>query len=541
MDSTSRISRSRAAVVADLESCTKRLQVDDPHKRLIYDNQQEVALEIVSSFITDAVYLAVLIAQMQVGKTGACLATAYHMCTHPDDNKVIDMNNVVIITGMSDTEWKEQTQKSMITSFATNVFHRGNFKDTRLVELLRNRSNMLIIIDEAHIASQISQQLSLLLKETNILNIETLRERNIRIMQVSATPGATLQDAIEWGSHSKVFQLQPSPRYVSFQKLKDAGRMRDAMDLSKYENVRKLATYIEAEYATKKYHIIRVKGSQDVELNIGRMCVLRGWKVINHNSQDRWDAELLKSEPSVHTFILIKDMWRAAKQICDIHIGVVHEAFVKKADASANAQGLAGRCCGNDKQIPGEGTPTIFCNLRAINQYIDWINNNTNYRAINEYQSRDINVRNGRLRTVPTMTHVSNVEGFEESTQEPEESIYDFPVWCSENGFKSLDEIKDFLKHSLNRTVRLRDFHEVNGYKLTTRLTNHYGKTKEQLTAEDRLTYDDYKASMAGVNVATDGKKGQHYMVYPVYPNKQSGPETVRYYYSILKSVVTTN
>jgi hypothetical protein len=234
-------------------------------------------------------------------------------------------------------------------------------------------------------------------------------------------------------------------------------------------------------------------------------------------------------------------MWRAAKQLCDKHIGVVHEADVKKADASANAQGLAGRCCGNDKQIPGAGSPTIFCNVRAINQYIDWINSNNSYRHVNEYQSRDINVRYGRVRTQPTMNHPSNIQGIEALPQEPEESIYDFPVWSANNGFQTLTELKEFLKRSLNRTVRLHDFHDVVGYKFSSRLTNYYGKIKDQLTVEDRLTYSDYKVSMAGTNVASEGKKGQHYMVYPVYPNKESGPNTVRYYYSILKSAVANN
>lgn len=529
--------RSRYAIQADLDACEKLLQIDEPDKRLMYDNQKEVALDIVNSFMTEETYLAILIAQMQVGKTGACLATAYYMCTHPDDDKVTDMKNVVIITGLSDTEWKEQTKKSMIRSFESNVFHRGNFKDARLIELLKTASNLLIIIDESHIASQVSQQMSLLLKETRILDIETLQKRNIRILQVSATPGATLQDSIEWGSHSKVFKLKPSPRYVSFQKLHDAGRLRDVQDLSKYENVQKIAKYIEDEFTNKKYHIVRVKGSKDIETNIRKICLVKNWKIINHNSKDKWDAKCLETTPSTHTFILIKDFWRASKQLCDNHIGIVHEAFVKIADASASAQGLAGRCCGNDKQLPGKGSPTIFCNLRAINQYIDWINNNGNYKDVKEYHSKDITVKNGTLRTQTTMNHYSNVNGLDVSPKE-ENSIYDFPMWNADNGFQTLEQLRQYLKQSLKRTVRIHEFYDINGYKLSTRLTNYYGKTKAQLCAEDRLTYVDYDVRMGGTNVASEGKKGQNYMVYPVYPDMQSAPETVRYYYSILKAAV---
>lgn len=537
--SISRISRARDALQKDYDACEADIQVDNPEQRLIYDNQKEVALEIVDSFMNNDVYLAVLIAEMQVGKTGACLGTAFYMCTHSDDSKIIDRDNVITLTGLSDTEWKTQTKMSMINSFARNVFHRGNFKDKRLLDILKNGSNMLIIVDESHIASQISQQMSLLLKEADILNINMLKARNIRILQVSATPGATLKDALDWGNHSKVFKLKPSCKYVGFKKLREANKIKDALDLSKYQNVLRIGDFITNEYLTPKYHIIRVKGCSNIDKNITSLCVAKGWSVINHNSQDRWDADILEKCPEQHVFILIKDFWRASKRLCDTHIGVVHEAYVKVADANANAQGLAGRCCGNDKQEPGSGTPTIFCNTRAIEQYIAWVNANGCYSEIQEYSSKDIKVSKGRIKASLTINHHSNVDGLDVVQQQPS-PLYDFPEWNGTNGFGSLDELKEFLRQRLNRIVRLRDFLQRDGYMLSTRLTNYYGKTKDNLVAEDRLVYADYNIRMAGTNIASQGKKGQHYMVYPVYPNKESPPESVRYYYSILATTSHT-
>ena len=530
----SKKARARFALQKDFEACEADVKVNSPEQKLIYDNQKEVALDIVNSFMEDDVHLAVLIAEMQVGKTGACLATAIYMCTHPDDNKVIDKNNVILLTGLSDTEWKEQTRLSMVRSFQDNVFHRGNFKDTRLIELLKYGKNMLLIIDESHIASQMSHQMSLLLKEVDILSITNLMDRNIRILQVSATPGATLQDALDWGKYSKVFKLVPSPKYVSFQRLKGASKIKDALDLSNYDNVVHIRDYISSEYTSPKYHIVRIKGSKTVVNNIEKVCILQKWCVINHNSQDRWDASSLETKPQQHTFVLIKDFWRASKRLCDENIGVVHEAFVKKADANANAQGLAGRCCGNDKQDPGYGTPTIFCNMRAIDQYIAWVNANGNYKDVQEYSSKDINVCQGRVRTQPTLNHHSQISGLD-VTESEEETLYDFPIWSSDTGFATLTEIKEFLKNTLEKIVRLHEFHDINGYKLSTRLTNHYGKTKDHLKADDRLIYCDYKRTMAGTNIASQGKKGQNYMVYPVYPDKESPPESVRYFYSVHK------
>jgi len=532
----SRKDRARDALQKDLVATEAKLRVDNPEYRLIYDNQKEVALDIVDAFMSHDVYLVVLIAEMQVGKTGACLATAFHMCMHPDNDKVIDLDHVVILTGLSDTEWKEQTKMSMVQSFQENVFHRSNFKEERLIKLLKDGRDMLLIIDESHVATQISHKMSLLLKEVGILNITNMKERNIRILQVSATPGATLQDSEDWGTCSKVFKLSPSPSYVGFAKLFNANRIRDSIDLSKYENVLSLAQFIHSEYKTAKYHILRIKGCNGAIQNIARLCIIRNWKTINHNSQDRWDAELLERQPKQHTFILIKDFWRASKRLCDKHIGVVHEAYVKKADASANAQGLAGRCCGNDKQEPGEGTPMIYCSMKAIEQYIAWVNANGNYKQVLEYTSRDINVSKGRVKSQATLNHHSNVVGLDGVTRENEDILYEFPPWNAKNGFDTLTELKDFLKRTLEKNIRLREFHKVDKYELSTRLTTYYGKPKGQLTANDRLTYADYNVNMAGTNIASEGKKGQHYMVYPVYPNKEAPPSSVRYYYSVLKT-----
>lgn len=364
-----------------------------------------------------------------------------------------------------------------------------------------------------------------------------MRDRNIRILQVSATPGSTLQDSEHWGNYSKVFKLSPSPNYVGFAKLLNANRIRDSIDLSKYENVSALAHFIDSEYKTAKYHILRIKGCNGGIQNIATICIIRNWITINHNSQDRWDAELLERQPKQHTFILIKDFWRASKRLCDKHIGVVHEAYVKKADASANAQGLAGRCCGNDKQEPGEGTPMIYCSMKAIEQYIAWVNANGNYKQVLEYTSRDISVSKGQVKSQATLNHHSNVVGLDDVVPKntSERTLYEFPPWNKDNGFATLPEMNAFLKTTLEKNIQVRKFHEVDNYKLSTRLTTYYGKPKEQLTANDRLTYADYNVNMAGTNIASEGKKGQHYMVYPVYPNKEAPPSSLRYYYSILK------
>lgn len=532
MDSAKK-ARARNALIKDYEAKEAEIQVDNPNKKLVYDNQKEVAFEIVNCFMNETVHLAVLIAEMQVGKTGACLETAYRMCTHIDDDKVIDKSNVFIITGLSDKEWKEQTKMSMIRSFEDNVFHRGNFKDKSFILKLTNAHNMLLIIDESHIASCISQEMSKLLKKTNILDLDEIKRRNIRILQVSATPGATLQDALEWGEYSKVFRLFPSPQYVSFSKLFQSGKIRQALDLSNYDNVKKIVSLINDEFKNiPKYHIFRVKGDLNIVQNLTKIAVKNNWKVINHNADDKWDAKFLAERPDTHTFIMILDLWRAAKQLVDINIGIVHESCVKKSDTSTNAQGLAGRCCGNDKRTPGQGTPIIFCSVPAIKQYIAWIDANGSYEDIDKYNSKNINVKNGIVKSTPAIMHHSNIEGLDVEPIVNRE--FDFKPWNDENGFTDINVLNTFLTTKLKKTVKLRQFMEIDGYMLTTRLTTYYNNRKKgELTSADRLLYSHYNNMTPGTNISKPGAKGQQYMVYPVYPNSESGPEEVRYFYSI--------
>ena len=92
--------------------------------------------------------------------------------------------------------------------------------------------------------------------------------------------------------------------------------------------------------------------------------------------------------------------------------------------------------------------------------------------------------------------------------------------------FKTLDEVKDFLKKILNRNVNLKEFYEIDGYKLSTRLEPHHGKKKEELLAEDRLIIDEYNKITHGLNLSSN--TGQNYMVYPVYTDINS--KDVLYY-----------
>ena len=57
--------------------------------------------------------------------------------------------------------------------------------------------------------------------------------------------------------------------------------------------------------------------------------------------------DLLEKEPVVHTFVLLKNMFYAAKTMNDKHVGVAYDRLSIKDET--NLQGLLGRLCGYEK------------------------------------------------------------------------------------------------------------------------------------------------------------------------------------------------
>jgi hypothetical protein len=106
--------------------------------------------------------------------------------------------------------------------------------------------------------------------------------------------------------------------------------------------------------------------------------------------------------------------------------------------------------------------------------------------------------------------------------------------------FNNLKEVSAFLKKVLGSKIRIGvaikgaegkrgAFREIDGYLVSTRLLSHYKKKKaEELIADDRLTKEKYDRISRRTNISTN--KGQHYMIYAVYPTMMSGPDEVKFY-----------
>ena len=363
-------------------------------KPYVYPNQKEKGIEIHTAFLM-GVSLVMLIASPQWGKTGCATYLMYLMTTHNDEETMIHPDNVFIITGMSDKDWREQTQVRMLPIFRVRVYHRNDLH--KMINEIRNKRDCLIIIDECHFGTGTEQTLHDCLRASGLLDLHTLIQNNIKILCISATPGNTLVDAERWGSeHQKTIIAECGPKYTSFRTLLDENRVKSTIDLKDKDEVKQMLDDIEKRWTTPRYHIIR---SSDAQLKVLKQQVIkRGYLSSIHNSSNRITKEtldmMLSTQPAKHHFIYIKSFWRAAKTLPDTYIGICYE---KTADYTVASQGLGGRLLGYEKQN-GEFAPLLYTNELAIQEYVNWFNNGCNYYMSKKYNTANLKVVKGHIK-----------------------------------------------------------------------------------------------------------------------------------------------
>ena len=178
---------------------------------LVFEDQKKVGEKIVKAF-SDKV-LVTLCAPPQWGKTGVSLYVSYKMSL----NRTTE---VFYLTGMSDKTWIEQTRERVLPSWKKNVYHRNTLQKLliRLLDLKEKKKdkNILLIIDECHIANKTDNILNEIMDALSIKEIERLVKKNIKILQISATPSNALVDAESWSDYHQKIVPVISRNYVSF-------------------------------------------------------------------------------------------------------------------------------------------------------------------------------------------------------------------------------------------------------------------------------------------------------------------------------------
>jgi hypothetical protein len=205
-------------------------------------------------------------------------------------------------------------------------------------------------------------------------------ERDIKIVQFSATPDCVLDDLILWGDSHAVEKLHPGKTYTScfdllrqnrvfqYKDLCGYDKKTDTVSLSIDENIKEVQKKI-ATFKEPMYHIIRTPNGPNSAIVIGNFQRVFGSICYEQYDKDSYCEninEILSEKPREHTFIFIKEKIRCAKTLNKKYLGVLYERYIKSVPNDAVIiQGLLGRMTGYDDN----GLSICFTNVETIDRY----------------------------------------------------------------------------------------------------------------------------------------------------------------------------
>ncbi len=342
--------------------------------RRFYENQADAARTIFNTFKSHEQLYAVLIGQMQSGKTGAFHALIRLMF----QSKLID--RTYLLCGSNEVELYKQAKADAIiynydyyASGALQVVFRQDFH-----KLTMNVSNALIVIDESHLDQTRNQQLDRLLERHNIVLSGTNRvmeANNTYILSVSATPFSEYSDVVHnvghmdtEGAKKKIVRLQPSSIYRGVKYFLENGLIRPTTDYNFETDIAKF--FLMLREKGNKYALMRFKDTKgfSARTRVITTAPSYGIKVLNFTAaKEEIKISTLETAPLQPTIIILAGRLRCGKVVPKKHISCVWEGS-KMANTDTMLQGLLGRMCGNYVDTPLEAMPLVFLPPSTLKQ-----------------------------------------------------------------------------------------------------------------------------------------------------------------------------
>lgn len=405
----------------------------------IYENQCTVGRQIRTKFCDDKTLCHIMVvAETQSGKTGSMFATILEM-----NNSGVPLNNIYVITGLSSKEWMDQT-KNRLNIQGIHILHLPDLK--KFAKDFSEKENLLILIDEVHIASNMEMTIGRnIFDECNLKNVQECFKRNVKIVEFSATPNQTLTDLNSWGDNATKIFAKPGEGYTSIEKLYEDDRLFEYLDLCCYdkssrtyspegeENIRQIKEKINDCFLTPKYHIIRLPNQPHYSYVKYKFEEVFGSDYEYDEYVEKTVGNsincMMEREPLKHTFIFIKERMRCAVTLeFKKHIGILYERYCKVPDSSSVIQGLLGRNTGYD--VP-EHT-IVFTKISAVKQYINLLRKDFSTSCIWRCKKKSTFLKN--VESLDEMNHNSNNYGFKifEENEVSEMRTFittNFPSW----------------------------------------------------------------------------------------------------------------
>lgn len=346
-------------------------ELKETGKNFITDYEYKVANDIYNNYKYNNKVISLVVAESEIGKTGIIQALTREFIYNND----IEPANILLFTGLSSCEWLRQTENRFIEMIRPNIFHTIK----KFTDFIKEKRDLLIILDEIHLIPELKNNLSIRFKECGLLDINNLIERNIKFIQISATPNTILAELYKWDRYNfNIFVIKPPDNYIGINKLLKDGKILEYKSLLSIDNVREIREIIDNKYKNNyKYHLIRIhtnqKDNKIIMDNINEVFNNETFYIKKNNINDDLNEMFLDIEPKKHTIIILKEKIKCSYTINKSYIGILYERnILSENNEMTIINGLISRACGyyDNNDI------LIFSNINIIKKYIQNINTN---------------------------------------------------------------------------------------------------------------------------------------------------------------------
>jgi len=358
-------------------------------EKYIFENQIIDANKILAMFYEDPLlHVVSILKQCKVGMDGLMIQLLYLFTTHPEDDFKLSIDNVKIITGMSNKEWENNLKSKMPECFVDQIYHHGKLKSkNKLLNELIGIKNCLIIIDEIDTGDKQNQKLHKLLRESLIFNKDYIKENNIRFIMVSATMKNQLSELKKWnfdGIKHKSFKMSIPSSYASINYFINKNIYKEYYPINSYDSALKWITDDIINNYDNDYRIHFIRTTENKKHHIKNVSYDKDIQCFDHTSDSRIPYEELSKyfeKPlENHIIICVKGFYRRSNLIPNkwkIKIGAIHESYSKKPNTETEVQAFPGRLCGYWKDILDNDHKIgpIRTSISSMKEYIKWYNN----------------------------------------------------------------------------------------------------------------------------------------------------------------------
>ncbi len=420
---------------------------------IIYPNQEDCGKRIKCIFNCRSHVNCLVYGMTQTGKTGCMTALIQHYILSYN----IPIDNIYIITGLSDKEWKKDTKNRMPEAIISRVFHRANLSKT-FIRDIRAKQNTLIIMDEIQMACEENQTIHKTFKECGFYDLDFLLENDVKLIQFSATPDGNLNDIKDWKYHSAKVQLEPGEGYYGPKQAIEQNRVNQFKDLTNIDNVKELKQDIECKFKTPRYHLVRVPNKRENKDGTNNQSkVISNIKNVfgenyeynkNYLKTKKGDInDILKKLPEKHTFIFYCEILRCAKTQIKKYIGISYERYVPNPNDSSIIQGSFGRLTGYDDN----GDSICYTNKPSLENYIQLWENNMEFkeRIVWNTKTTQYNKSDDLTYSTGTFNSVKHIEQLKEGCSEKVKEDRGEPIIQKFYGESGQNEMIKWFKENI--------------------------------------------------------------------------------------------